>query len=91
MNYLSNEGDLEFCNLFLDDGDVKEPLPYLCIYDSLLFLFCHFYPQNSSHTSVQEYFQIGKEGYAQSPAFASPEKDIAWDFHKDHILGFEMH
>ena len=61
-----------FANLVLDDGDVKEPLPYLCISDSLLLHFCHFYPQNSSYTSVQEYFQLGKEECAQSPAFTSP-------------------
>ena len=51
--YLSNEGELEFCN-FLDGGDVKEPLPYLCISDSILLHLCHYYPQNSSYTSVKE-------------------------------------
>ena len=57
-HHLSNEGELEFCNFILDGGDVKVPLPYLCISDSLLLHFCHSYPQNSSYTSVQEYFQL---------------------------------
>ena len=90
-HYISNEGQLEFCNLVLDGGDVKETLPNLCISDSLLLHFCHFYSQNSSFTSVQEYFQLVKEGCAQSPAFTSSEEDIAWDFHKYQILGFEIH
>ena len=58
-HHLTNKGELAFCNLILDGGDVKEPPPYLCISDSLLLHFCHFYPQNSSYTSVQEYFQLG--------------------------------
>ena len=90
-HYLSNEGELAFCKLVLDGGDVKEYLPYLFVSDSLLLHFCHVYPQSSSYTSVQEYFQLGKEGCAQSPAFTSPEEEIAWDCHKDQILGFEIH
>ena len=30
-HYLSNEGKLAFCNLVLNGGDVKEPLPYFFI------------------------------------------------------------
>ena len=57
-HHFSNKGELAFCNFILDGGDVKEPLPYLCISDSLLLHFYHSYPQNSSYTSVQEYFQL---------------------------------
>ena len=63
-HYLYNDGKLAFCNLVLDGGDVKEPLPYLFISYSLLLHFCHCYSQNSSHTSVQENFQFGEEGCA---------------------------
>ena len=78
-HHLSNKGELAFCNLILDGGDVKEPLPYLSISDYLLLHFCHFYPQNASYTSVKEYFQLGKEGYAQSPDLTPPEEEITWD------------
>ena len=87
-HYLSNEGKLAFFNLVLDGGDVKEPLPYLCISYSFHLHFCHCYSQNSSYTSVQENFQLVKEGCAQSPAFTSPEEEIAWYCCKDQILGF---
>ena len=58
VHYLYHDGKLAFCNLVLDGGDVKEPLPYLCISYSFLLHFCHCYPQNSSDTSVQEELQF---------------------------------
>ena len=58
-HHLSNKGELAFCNLILDGGYVKEPLPYLYISDSLILHFCNYSPQNSSYTYVQKYFQLG--------------------------------
>ena len=69
-----SEGDL-----ILNHWDVVQFLPYRSVCDVLFNHLAYPYFWYPPYLSVQEYFERSEKTLSQSPAFASPQKQIAGD------------